>query len=237
MDFPFQEDDQKDARRPRGLLFLGIVAAFLIVIAIAIAIDLSFHRRDTPHAPDPVTVIYERPMKPEPVIFDVDGVKIGDSLEKAKTHFEPFEDGDARRKTGQLGSRTINVRDDDGTLNGRVILYFLFDDAPKVIAFGVNFPVWYYDAMVKSYTQKFGAEPYKSFFETYKTAKGEERIRKVVIWNTTDGDFILRSLNEDGAQGVGELCLSRWKAYRDKVYEAESQKEQNSIQKQLDGKL
>jgi hypothetical protein len=228
MEFPYQDNDKSHASSRR--IAIAVVAAVLLLL-VALFCWSRISDRGPQQSYSGYTY-YARVM-PDPVVFDIDGVRIGDSLEKAKGHFKPCDE--SLRKTGQLGYRAIDVN--DGVLKGQVILQFNFDDSPKVIAFSLTYPSWYFDAIVEAYTKKLGAEPYKAWHETYTTLDGKEHFCEVKAWNTTDGDFTLRSLSRDGEHGCGWLCFPQWQARENKAHEAERQQEHDRNQKQLGEKL
>ena len=180
---------------------------------------------------------------PNPVVFDVDGVRIGDSLEKSKPHFELLPEA-AGKTTGLLGRRTIDF--DNGTSQEKITIDFYFKDS-KVIAFGLNFPTDCFEALRWSYNKKLGAIHYKMRFEDKAVTfpDGSKVISECLTWKTTDGDFNLWSEGVPGTRygdwagihGWGELGYSEWKLAEFEHEIDGRAKEDNRIQSQIEGKL
>jgi hypothetical protein len=237
MDFPFWPDDDRAGRlRFPRMVWVGTAVVLILVIYFAYPVLRDrFHDWFTDSTHDANGVTYYDGTIPDPVAFDVDGVRIGDSLEKAKSHFE-FLPGQESKSTGLLGHRIVEFG--DGDAKAKITFDFYFKDS-KVIAFGLTFPFTCFDALVESYNKKLGAILYKRRFErgTVKFRDGVDGPNEIVSWRTTDGDFNLQQFNRDATHGWGEIGYSQWKLAEMDEDSKEHERQQRRIQSQIDGKL
>jgi hypothetical protein len=221
VEFPYQDNDEPRTGGKRRMVLAACTGTALLVILLwfswrAVWTTLEDWGRGRTRDADGVT--YSSRVPPEPVVFEVKGIRIGDPLEKVKPLIDIFPE-QVGKTTGMLGYSDVDFD----------VRYFFFFDDGKLISICLNFPIDYFDGIVAAYDKKLGLH--------YKTRFEDKPINQIASWRTTDGDFNVKRLNSDETKGFGELCYDRWKLAEFDKDLKEWAKKRDRIQSDLNGKL
>lgn len=145
--------------------------------------------------------------KPQPVPFEVKGMRIGDKI--TKEFFDNHCQIKDKLKADVVGSELIKIN------NKSVFVSYQFDDY-KLITVSVVFDSDLYTNLVAVYTEKFGGPPH----ETEKTTAS---------WITDAGPFIIDKYGSPTGKGFAMLHSPEYYAY--------SARQKNKDTESLRGKL
>jgi hypothetical protein len=142
----------------------------------------------------PKEVFQSEPKSEVPVVFDIDGMRVGDALTpEFRQSYGQDKDSD---NPYQACMKKIRVRGNE------VYVTYHFDHS-TLMTVVLSFEPELYAPIIQAYSEKFGVEPHATKSATVNATDGTEYKNEVAEWETADGPFTLVKHTGDLTKGAG----------------------------------
>ncbi len=141
----------------------------------------------------------------DPIVFDIDGVKIGDTL--PDNFFNQYCHHAIKGNKEVECKKTIELNNIKLS-----ILYFVYNE--KLLAISINYPSSEYTALINTYTQIFSEKPHNKKEEPVLLSTGIEYTNKKTSWNTMSGEFVIEKYGTSFQKGIAYILSNEYEEYK-----------------------